>query len=287
MELAADSMIRTFRCGDRKIEFGIKTCVMGIVNVTPDSFSGDGLAGDTGKAADYALRLAEEGADILDIGGESTRPGSQPVSAEEEIRRVIPVIEGIRDRTQIAISVDTHKSSVARAVVEAGADIINDISGFSHDPELANVAADAGVGVVLMHIRGTPQTMQHNPQYEDVVKEIIESLAGGIRRAEEAGVGRDQIIIDPGIGFGKTVEHNLEILRRLSEFRPLGCPILVGTSRKSFIGSVLDLPVEERMEGTAATVAIAIVRGADIVRVHDVKSMSRVTRMCDAIVRNG
>lgn len=277
--------IPALRCGEAILAFGSKTFVMGILNVTPDSFSGDGLAGDVTKAVDYGLRLVEEGADLLDVGGESTRPGAEPVPLEQEINRVVPVIQRLLERAAVPISVDTRKSRVAREAVEAGATLINDISGLSADPEIAVVAAETGVGLSLMHIQGTPQTMQQDPTYGDVVQEILEFLEDSKRRAMRAGVAETQIVIDPGIGFGKTVDHNLEILRRLSEFRALGSPILIGTSRKSFIGKVLNLPVNERLEGTAATVALAISQGADIVRVHDVRVMSRVTRMCDAIVR--
>jgi dihydropteroate synthase len=276
---------RVLRCRGREIALGEKTLVMGIVNVTPDSFSGDGLGSDVEAAIAQGKRMVEEGADLLDIGGESTRPGSAPVSEEEELRRVLPVIEGLAEAVRVPLSVDTYKSAVARAGLAAGASIVNDISGLHHDQEMAKVAAEAGAAVILMHIQGTPRDMQKDPKYADVIAEISDYLADGIATAEAAGLTREQIVVDPGIGFGKTLEHNLEILRRLREFRALGCTVMVGTSRKSMIGKILDLPAEQRVEGTAATVALAIAAGADIVRVHDVKEMVRVARVADAIVR--
>ena len=276
---------RTLRCRERELSLGSRTLVMGIVNVTPDSFSGDGLAGDPEAAIAQGRRMVEDGADILDVGGESTRPGSEPASLEEELRRVLPVVEGLAADLEVPISIDTYKSAVARAALARGASIVNDISGLHADEEMARVAAEAGAAVVVMHIRGTPRDMQKDPRYADVIGEISDYLGDGIARAEAAGLGRDQIVVDPGIGFGKKLEHNLEILRRLREFRCLGCPVMVGTSRKTMIGAILDLPVEERLEGTAATVALAIQAGADIVRVHDVREMARVARVADAIVR--
>jgi len=265
--------------------FGQRTYLMGVINVTPDSFSGDGLAGDAEAALRQAQRFVEEGADFLDVGGESSRPGAEPVSVEEEIRRVLPTIERLAAHQLGPISIDTYHAATARAALEAGAHLVNDISGLRGDPGMAGVVAEFGVPVVLMHIQGTPRTMQQNPTYGDVVADIKAALAGSIARAEEAGVSREQILIDPGIGFGKTVAHNLEILRRLAEFKALGCPILVGTSRKSFLGHLLGLPVDQRLEGTAASVAVAIAHGADVVRVHDVREMARVVRVADAIVR--
>jgi dihydropteroate synthase len=276
---------RVLRCRGREITLGEKTLVMGIVNVTPDSFSGDGLGSDVEAAIAQGKRMVEEGADLLDIGGESTRPGSEPVSEEDELRRVLPVIEGLARQAEVPISIDTYKSSVARAGVTAGASIVNDISGLHHDPQMAKIAAEAGAAVIIMHIQGTPRDMQKDPKYADVIGEISDYLAEGIATAEAAGVTREQIVVDPGIGFGKTLEHNLEILRRLREFRALGCAVMVGTSRKSMIGRILDLPADQRVEGTAATVALAIAAGVDIVRVHDVKEMLRVARVADAIVR--
>jgi dihydropteroate synthase len=265
--------------------FGHRTYVMGILNVTPDSFSGDGLAGDVEAAVRQAARFVEAGVDFLDVGGESTRPGAEPVPVETEIERTIPLIQRLRAEFPQPISIDTYHAATARAALEAGAHLVNDITGLRGDPEMAQVVAEFGVPVVLMHIQGTPRTMQQHPTYEDVVEDIRTALRESIALATAAGIAREQIIIDPGIGFGKTLTHNLQILRRLGEFRTLGCPILVGPSRKSFLGQILDLPVTERLEGTAASVAVAIAHGADMVRVHDVPQMVRVVRVADAIVR--
>ncbi|MGQ9882051.1 MAG: dihydropteroate synthase [Armatimonadota bacterium] len=263
-----------------------RTVVMGILNVTPDSFYDGGRYAEHGSAVGRALQMVEEGADIIDIGGESTRPGSQPVSEEEELRRVLPVIEAVRARVDVPISIDTTKSRVAEQALQAGACMVNDISGLGFDPRMAEVVAQAGVLCCLMHIQGTPQTMQKNPQYTDVVRDISAYFQERLALAERAGIPRQNIWLDPGIGFGKTVEHNLQILRRLREFTAFGLPILIGTSRKSFIGKVLgDLPPEDRLEGTAATVAVAIMNGANVVRVHDVQVMVRVARMVDAVLR--
>jgi dihydropteroate synthase len=276
---------RVLRCRGRELELGGRTLIMGIVNVTPDSFSGDGLGTDAEAAVAQGRQMVAEGADILDIGGESTRPGSEPVPEEEELRRVLPVIEGLAAEVDVPISIDTYKSSVAAIALEKGAHIVNDISGLHADGQLAQVAAEAQAAVVIMHIQGTPRDMQKDPKYADVIGQISDYLEEGIAAAAQAGLSRDQVVLDPGIGFGKKLEHNLEILRRLREFRNLGCPLLVGTSRKSMIGAIVDLPVEERLEGTAATVALAVAGGADIVRVHDVKEMSRVAKVADAICR--
>ncbi|MBI2887465.1 MAG: dihydropteroate synthase [Chloroflexi bacterium] len=267
------------RCGVTRFEWGSRTYVMGIINLTPDSFSGDGLAGDPEAAVAQALRFAAEGADILDIGGESTRPGHQPVSAEEELVRVLPALRAVRAAVSLPISIDTYKSPVAEAALGAGADMINDIWGLKRDPALAALAAQRGVPVVLMH-------NQEGTQYQELLTDIIASLRKSCRIALEAGVAWEQIIVDPGVGFGKTWEQNLVLLRRLGELRALGCPILLGTSRKSTIGRVLGgLPPDQRLEGTAATVALGIAAGADIVRVHDVQAMVRVARTTDAVVR--
>ena len=256
---------------------------MGVLNVTPDSFSGDGLGSDIDSAVEQAVRFQAEGADIIDIGGESTRPPSiysdvSPVSADEEMCRVIPVIESLSPLLDIPISVDTYKAEIAQAALQAGAAIINDVWGFRRDAKMAQVAAAADVPVVLMH-------NQKHTRYVNVVHDVIGGLQEMMDTAIRSGVRRGNVILDPGIGFGKTAEHNLEILRRLPEFKALGAPLLVGMSRKSTIGYVLDLPVEERLEGTAATVALSVAFGADIVRVHDVKEMVRVARMSDAVVR--
>jgi len=267
------------------LRLGEKTLVMGIINVTPDSFSGDGLAADGAAAVDLGAAMVEQGADLLDVGGESTRPGAEPVSLEEECARVLPVIESLAKRAPAPISVDTMKAEVARRALQAGASIVNDISGLRGDPEIAAVAAAAGAPLVVMHMKGTPRDMQRDPRYENLMDEIADYLAEGVETAVRAGVPRQQVIVDPGIGFGKTMEHNFEILRRLRELRSLGQPLLIGTSRKSFIGKALDLPPDQRVEGTAATVALAIAHGADLIRVHDVREMSRVARICDAILR--
>ena len=268
----------TDRWGNLGFAWGKRTYVMGIINVTPDSFSGDGLGHDAEAALEQALRFQDEGADIIDVGGESTRPGSTPVTVEEEKRRVIPVIRLLASRLDVPVSVDTYKREVAREALAAGAAIINDVWGLKRDPALADLAAREGAPIVLMH-------NQQGLDYSDLVPETLASLRASLRQAVEAGVPSENVVLDPGLGFGKRPEHNLELLRRLAELKALGLPLLVGTSRKSTIGLVLDLPVEERLEGTAATVALAIANGADIVRVHDVKAMTRVARMSDAIVR--
>ena len=268
----------TDRWGNLGFAWGKRTYVMGIINVTPDSFSGDGLGHDAEAALEQALRFQDEGADIIDVGGESTRPGSTPVTVEEEKRRVIPVIRLLASRLDVPVSVDTYKREVARDALAAGAAVINDVWGLKRDPALADLAAREGAPIVLMH-------NQQGLDYSDLVPEALASLRASLRQALEAGVPSENVVLDPGLGFGKRPEHNLELLRRLAELKALGLPLLVGTSRKSTIGLVLDLPVEERLEGTAATVALAIANGADIVRVHDVKAMTRVARMSDAIVR--
>jgi dihydropteroate synthase len=262
-----------------------RTVVMGILNVTPDSFYDGGRYAQVEAAVQRAVQMAEEGADVIDVGGESTRPGSQPVPEEEELRRVLPVIEAVRERVDVPISIDTTKSHVAERALQAGACMVNDISGLGFDPRMAAVVAHYGALCCVVHIQGTPQTMQQNPQYEDVVRDISRYFEERLARAQQAGIPRENIWLDPGIGFGKTVEHNLEILRRLREFTAFGLPILIGTSRKSFIGRILGgLPPEERLEGTAATVVIAIMNGANAVRVHDVREMVRVARMTDAVL---
>lgn len=261
-----------------EIRWGERTWVMAVLNMTPDSFSGDGWGVNMDGALAQARAFQEAGADILDIGGESTRPGSVPVEPDLEQRRVLPFIDAIVKDFGIPVSVDTYKSSVAERSITAGAVMINDIWGLKRDPRIADVAAKHGTALVLMH-------NQEGTEYRDLVSEVLESLSSSIDVATRAGVRRDRIIVDPGFGFGKTASHNLELLGRLDELKVLGQPLLIGTSRKSTIGLVLDLPVGQRLEGTAATVAIAISKGVDIVRVHDVGSMVRVARMSDAIVR--
>ncbi len=274
-------------CRGKILDLGLRTHVMGILNVTPDSFSDGGLYADAERALAHAREMAAAGADIIDIGGESTRPGAEPLSEEEELRRIIPLIERLAAELAIPISVDTYKSNVAKKALEAGASIVNDISGLRFSPDMARVAADYGAAVIIMHIKGTPRDMQQNPVYADVVSEIRSYLDEGIEYAVKAGVDRERILIDPGIGFGKALDHNLTILKRLDEFRGLGRPIVLGTSRKKFIGTVLDIPVpEQRIDGTAATVALGIERGASVVRVHDVSRMTQVARMTDAIIRS-
>jgi dihydropteroate synthase len=273
------------RCGDRTLRVGERTLVMGVINATPDSFSGDGLAGDVGAMVARGEEMAAEGADLLDIGGESSRPGAQPMDAATETARVLPVIEALRSRANIPISIDTYKAEVARAALDAGATVINDISALRMDAAMAALAAARGAPVVVMHMLGSPRTMQDNPRYDDLMGEIAAYLRDAVDIAERAGVARDQVIVDPGFGFGKTPQHNLEIVRRLRELRSLGQPVLLGPSRKSTIGKVLDLPPGERLEGTLAVVALAIANGADMVRVHDVRAVVRAARMADAVVR--
>ena len=272
----------TTRCGKTEFRWGERTYVMGVCNLSPDSFSGDGLGNNIEAVVAQAKRFAAEGADIIDVGGESTRPGTQPKAVDdidEELRLVIPAIEKLAGEISVPISVDTYKSGVASRALKAGAAMINDIWALKHDPELAQLAAEAGVPVILM------SNQRQATASDDIMREIVSDLERSIVLATKAGVPEQNIIIDPGIGFGKTLEQNLEIIRRLAELKTLGKPILVGTSRKSMIGLVLNLPVDQRLEGTAATVAIAIANGADIVRVHDVQAMVHVCRMSDAIMR--
>ena len=261
-----------------------ETLVMGIVNVTPDSFSDGGKFFLPEVAISHASKLITQGADIIDIGGESTRPGAEQVSESEELKRVIPVIEKIRtDNPTILISIDTTKASVAKHAVEAGADIINDVSGLSFDNNMIGIVESFNIPVVIMHMKGNPQNMQLNPKYKDIVNEILDFFKMKIKIAIQSGINRSMIILDPGIGFGKTVEHNFELLSRLNEFNVLELPIMIGPSRKSFIGITLDLPPEDRVEGTAAAVSAGVMNGASIVRVHDVKSMKRVVRIIEKV----
>lgn len=263
-----------------------KTGIMGILNVTPDSFSDGGLFFDTGSAVKRGLQMENEGADIIDIGGESTRPGSEPVSVELELQRVIPVISELASRSGILISIDTNKPAVAREALKAGASIINDTMGVHLSREMAAVAAESGAIIVLMHIRGSPKDMQVNPVYRDLVPDIISELGESIKQAEAAGVDPAKIIIDPGLGFGKTYSHNIEILKRLKEFRVLGKPVLIGPSRKAFIGAALGIKdPKERLMGTAACAAIAAINGADIIRVHDVKEMAQVLKLVNEVYK--
>ena len=261
--------------GGRDFEWGSRTYVMGIVNTTPDSFSGDGLGGDVDAAVGQGLRMVAEGADMLDVGGESTRPGHVPIGAAEEIARTERVVHRLAREAGVPVSIDTYKPEVAEAAIAAGATILNDVWGLHRSPGIADLAARHGLGLVVMH-------NQDGTHYEgDVMEEIKRFLREALVRADGAGVPRERVLVDPGIGFGKTAEHNWVVMRRLSELKDLGSPVLVGTSRKSFIGKLLDLPVEQRVEGTAATVVAAVLRGADVVRVHDVLQMTRAVRVAD------
>ena len=269
---------------------GERTLVMGVLNVTPDSFSDGGVFLAPERAVEHALEMERAGADLIDVGGESTRPGSDGISVEEELRRVLPVLEGLRGRLGIPISIDTRKAEVAEAAVEAGAEIINDVSGLKHDPRIAKVAARRRVPLVLMHMRGEPKTMQKRPFARAVMRDVTAGLRASARKAMQAGVPRSQIVLDPGIGFGKSFAQNYEVLAQLGELGKLGFPLLVGSSRKGFLGATLandgePLPPEERIWGTAATVAASILGGAHIVRVHDVKEMVQVARVADCAVR--
>lgn len=300
------------RIGGREFKWGERTYVMGIVNVTPDSFSGDGVyatmetegvahpseraQATTERAVAQALSFLEEGVDIIDVGGESTRPGSAPIDAQTELSRVIPVVRRLREATDAPISIDTYKASVAAEALDAGADLVNDVWALQMDPELAPLVAERGVPVILMHNRSKPKNAAQQERlggryvgihYHDLMADIIRELRQRVEHAVRAGIPRSRIIIDPGIGFGKTVEQNLHLLNHVDELRVLGLPILAGPSRKSFIGYTLDLPPQERQEGTAAAVALCIARGVNIVRVHDARAMLRVARMCDAILRAG
>ena len=282
----------------KDFKFGSRTCLMGILNITPDSFSGDGLLQQSDwlqSALEKAVRLVDEGADVLDIGGESTRPGAQPVSGQEELERVIPVIETIHDRLDVTLSVDTYKAEVAEAAVKAGADWINDVWGLMADPDLAGVAARYEKKIVLMHNRSKPNQAELQSRlggryigvpYENLLEDVKNELLESVQIARTAGVADQNIILDPGIGFGKTVEQNLELLNRLDEIKALGFPVLLGVSRKSFIGYTLDLPPEERLEGTSAACVVGILRGVDILRVHDVQAIARAARMTDAILHS-
>jgi dihydropteroate synthase len=260
---------------------------MGVVNVTPDSFSDGGRFLDPDAAIEHGRRLAAEGADLVDVGGESTRPGADPVPVDQELARVLPVVEGLAATLDIPVSIDTRRGEVARAAMAEGASVVNDVTG-GRDPDLLRAAADAGAGLVLMHMLGEPRTMQADPRYHDVVPEIRTYLGRRLEAAVEAGVPEERVALDPGLGFGKTLQHNLVLMRDIAAFAELGRPVLVGPSRKSFIGAVLDgAPEDERLEGTAGAVAWLAGRGAHVVRVHDVREMVRVVRVVDAIARAG
>ena len=277
------------RLRSRTLTLGERTLVMGILNVTPDSFSDGGAYLDVQDAVAHALQLERDGADILDVGGESTRPGAAPVPTEEEMRRILVVIQSLRSELRIPISVDTQKAEVAEAALDAGAEVVNDVSGLRSDPRLSQVARRARAPLILMHMRGTPRVMQRGPFARDVMRDVLAGLRNSVARARRAGLRKSQLLLDPGIGFGKKFEQNFEILARLPELARLDCPILVGTSRKAFLGKALagqggpSTPPEERLLGTAATVTAAILGGAHIVRVHDVAEMVRVARVADHI----
>ena len=296
-------IMNPIQINNHTFEWGSHTYVMGILNVTPDSFSGDGLMSNVnrGNQVEQSVRQAgyflKHGANILDVGGESTRPGSQTVSADDEMERVVPVIQALaKEFPEAIISVDTYKAKVAEEAFGAGAHILNDVWALRADPELASIAKRFNAPVILMHNRSNPASVEVREQlgnayigseYDDLIEDVKRELLVSVELAKKAGIGEEHIILDPGIGFGKTREHNLELINRLGEIRELGYPVLLGPSRKSFIGFTLDLPPDQRVEGTAATVAVGITRGADIIRVHDVKEMARVAKMTDALVRHG
>ncbi|MBU1038204.1 MAG: dihydropteroate synthase [Candidatus Omnitrophica bacterium] len=271
-----------------RLDLTRRACVMGILNVTPDSFSDGGRFFDSKKAVRHSLAMVNDGADIIDVGGESTRPGSRGISAGEELRRVIPVIKALAKRSRIPISIDTMKSEVADEAIRAGATIVNDVSGLKYDNKMASVAAKHDVSLIIMHMRGTPRNMQLSPRYRDTVRDIISDLRLAISKAVKAGVDSRKIVIDPGIGFGKTLRHNLEILNRLEEFKELKAPICIGTSRKSFIGRVLGVEDPgERIIGTVATCVIALMKGARLIRVHEVKEALQAVRMTESVLKSG
>jgi dihydropteroate synthase len=269
--------------GAWRMDLSSRTHVMGVLNVTPDSFSDGGRYLRPDRALAHAQQMADAGADLIDIGGESTRPGAPPVPLDEELRRVIPVIEKVAAHCQLPISIDTSKAGVARRAIEAGAAMVNDVTALRGDPAMARVVADAGVPVVLMHMRGTPATMQRRPRYRALMDDLVRFFRQRIAAASAAGIDRRRIILDPGLGFGKTLAHNLEILQRLEVLSRLGQPLLIGPSRKSFLGKLLNRSVDQRLEGTAAAVTAAVLHGAHVVRVHDVEEMVRVVRVADAI----
>ncbi len=272
---------KIYKFGSVEYDLRSRSFIMGILNVTPDSFSDGGKYLNRSIAVEHALQMIEDGADFIDVGGESTRPGSESVSVEEELNRVIPIIEELVNKTTIPISIDTTKSEVAEKALQCGAVIVNDISSFHFDNRMPSIVSKYNASVILMHTKDKPKTMQQNPEYKDLIPEIKSYLSEAIKISIENGI--EQIIIDPGIGFGKKLEHNIEIFKRLKEFQDFGFPVLVGPSRKSFIGTILDLPVAERLEGTAAAVAVSIMNGANIIRVHDVKEMKRVAKIVDSL----
>jgi len=277
----------TLLVNGKKYTLGQRTWIMGVINITPDSFSDGGLHFDKDKAVERGLQLREEGSDIIDIGGESTKPGSEPITAKEELRRVIPVISALREKTDSLISIDTTKPEVARAALDAGADIINDISSSSFDPKMFSLAAQYGAPVILMHMKGIPRNMQVNPFYENVLLEVKSFLKEKIEVAQAAGIEKEKIIIDPGIGFGKRHKDNLVLIKNLHFFEDLDRPILIGISRKSFIGKILDSPPQQRLEGTIAAAVLSIINGAHFLRVHDVASVKRAVLVAETIIKEG
>jgi dihydropteroate synthase len=292
--------MKSLKIGNHILDWGTRTYVMGILNITPDSFSGDGLMAK-GNAVEGSLeqarRFVAAGATILDVGGESTRPGSEPIGVEEERRRVLPVIKAlVNEFPEALVSIDTYKAVIATEALQAGAHMVNDVWSLRADPKLRAVVAEAGCAVILMHNRSSPASVEVRAQlgsaytgaeYTDLIEDVKRELLESVTLARKGGISDEHIILDPGIGFGKKVEHNLELINRLDEIRAMGFPVLLGPSRKSFIGYTLDLPADQRLEGTAAAVAVGIVRGADLVRVHDVEYMTRIAKMTDALVRNG
>ena len=270
---------------DNVLDLDLKTCVMGTLNVTPDSFSDGGQYLESNTAIERGITMAREGADIIDVGGESTRPYSRKITVSEELDRVVPVIEGLKKELAIPISIDTCKGEVAQGALKAGASMINDISALRFDPDMASIAAEAEVPVILMHMKGMPENMQKNPTYGDLIPEIFGFLEDAIERSVSAGIKRDLIIVDPGIGFGKTFDHNLKIIKELSRFEALERPVLLGTSNKAFIGHILGKEVYERDTGTMATIAYGVINGAHIVRVHNVRKAVETVRMIEAIRR--
>ena len=279
--------IHRFRARGKNSELGRRTWFVGVVNVTPDSFFNGGLYFEPARAIEHALALAAEGADIIDIGGESSRPGSSPIPAKEEKKRILPVVEVLKQKNEVLISVDTTKAEVAEAALAAGADIINDISAGRFDPRMLPVAARSGAGFILMHMKGTPRTMQIAPHYDDVLGEVKAFLAERLEAAEACGVRRESVLLDPGIGFGKELEHNLVLLNNLEALAGLGRPLLVGISRKSFIGKLLKLEAPDRLEGTIAAAVVSVLHGASLLRVHDLRAVKRAVAVAEAIVSQG
>jgi dihydropteroate synthase len=274
---------RFIKLGSRSLDLGTRTYVMGILNITPDSFSDGGRFLDPAAALDRAVAMAEEGSDFIDVGAESTRPGSGSVPAKEQLARLLPVLRAVKKRVRVPVSIDTTSAAVATAALREGADVVNDVSALAGDRRMAAVVARAGVPCILMHMKGRPRTMQENPEYSDLMAEVTDYLAAALERGEAAGIERTQMLVDPGIGFGKTVAHNLEILRRLAELESLDAPIVVGPSRKRFIGAVSDSPPGERLEGTIAACVVAATNGANVLRVHDVKPVVKALKLADAV----